>query len=97
MNVEISLSDADVNRIADALEQRRKAREPNDGERLLTVATLAEYLSVKPEWVYERTHGHEIPYFKVGKFPRFRKSEIDKWLASQSRACTGSVNLRRIK
>lgn len=47
---------------------------------LFTVETLAEYLHVSHQWVYERVHFKEIPYFKMGKFPRFRKSEIDRWL-----------------
>ena len=54
------------------------SREPNDT--LLTVETLAEYLHVSKQWIYERIQLKEIPYFKIGKFPRFKKSEIDKWL-----------------
>jgi excisionase family DNA binding protein len=42
------------------------------------VETLAEYLDVEKDWVY--SHIKEIPHFKVGRFPRFRKTEIDKWL-----------------
>jgi excisionase family DNA binding protein len=47
---------------------------------LFTVKTLAKYLEVSDQWVYERVHLKEIPYLKVGKFPRFKKSDIDKWL-----------------
>jgi excisionase family DNA binding protein len=47
---------------------------------LLTVKTLAKYLAVSDQWVYERVHSREIPFIKVGKFPRFRKSDIDLWL-----------------
>jgi excisionase family DNA binding protein len=47
-----------------------------------TVDTLAKYLQVSKQWVYERVHLKEIPHIKMGKFPRFRKSEIDKWLDS---------------
>ena len=39
-----------------------------------------EYLHVSHQWVYERVHLKEIPHIKMGKFPRFRKSEIDRWL-----------------
>lgn len=55
----------------------QKTAEP---DLLFTVETLAEYLHVSNQWVYERVHFKEIPHFKMGKFPRFRKSEIDKWL-----------------
>jgi excisionase family DNA binding protein len=47
---------------------------------LLTVKTLAKYLGVSDQWVHERVHLHEIPFIKMGKFPRFRKSDIDRWL-----------------
>ncbi len=50
---------------------------------IFTVETLSDYLHVKPQWVYERTSLKEIPYAKMGKFPRFKKSDIDKWLESQ--------------
>jgi len=49
---------------------------------LFTVKTLARYLGVSDQWVYERVHLHEIPLIKMGKFPRFRKSDIDRWLDS---------------
>lgn len=49
---------------------------------IFTVKTLAGYLHVSEQWVYERVHLKEIPYSKMGKFPRFKKSVIDKWLDS---------------
>ena len=52
---------------------------PED-EGLFTVKTLAEYLGTSTKWVYERVQLKEIPYIKVGKHIRFRKSEIDRWL-----------------
>jgi excisionase family DNA binding protein len=56
-------------------------RKGTAGEDLLfTVKTLAKYLAVSDQWVYERVHSREIPFIKVGKFPRFRKSDIDRWL-----------------
>ncbi len=55
------------------------SRKAND-DKLLTVETLAKHLQVSKQWVYERIHLNEIPYIKMKKFPRFRKSEIDKWL-----------------
>jgi excisionase family DNA binding protein len=49
-------------------------------ESLFTVKTLAEYLRVSQQWVSERIQRHEIPYIKIGKFPRFKKSDIHRWL-----------------
>ncbi len=49
----------------------------------LTVNEVAKLLQVPKSWVYDRTRDGRIPCFKVGKYIRFKPSEIDKWLASQ--------------
>ena len=49
---------------------------------LFTVQTLAEYLQVSVQWVYERVQLREIPFIRIGKFPRFRKADVDRWLDS---------------
>lgn len=46
------------------------------------VAKLAEYLNVNRSWVYKKIQFKEIPYLKVGKYSRFRKKDIDKWLST---------------
>lgn len=55
---------------------------PND-EPLLTVQQAAHLLSVKKRWIYEACARHEIPYIKVGRLTRFRRSELDAWLDAQ--------------
>jgi excisionase family DNA binding protein len=52
-----------------------------DRSNLLSVEDLAEYLDVEKDWVY--SHIKEIPHFKVGRFPRFRKRDVDRWLEAQ--------------
>ncbi|MFQ5329656.1 MAG: helix-turn-helix domain-containing protein [Thermodesulfobacteriota bacterium] len=49
-------------------------------DHLFTVETLAVYLSVSKQWVYERVQLKEIPHIKIGKFPRFKKKDINSWL-----------------
>jgi excisionase family DNA binding protein len=44
------------------------------------VKGLAQYLKVGVPWVYNQVHLKTIPYFKVGKYTRFKKSVIDKWI-----------------
>ncbi|MHC4183358.1 MAG: helix-turn-helix domain-containing protein [Planctomycetota bacterium] len=51
-----------------------------EGDELMDVRGLAEYLNVTKQWVYEKTHSNAIPYYKVGKYPRYRRSKIDEWL-----------------
>jgi excisionase family DNA binding protein len=45
---------------------------------LLTVEELAQVLRVPPSWVYE--HKDAIPHVRLGKYLRFRISEIETWL-----------------
>lgn len=51
-----------------------------DGDHLFTRETLASYLGVSKEWVQDRRRYHQIPFIKVGKFVKYRKRDIDRWL-----------------
>jgi excisionase family DNA binding protein len=53
-------------------------RHEDDG--IFDVKELADYLSVSPSWIYNRTHLKEIPHLKIDGQLRFRKRDIDKWL-----------------
>lgn len=49
---------------------------------ILDIRGLAEYLKVNPSWIYKKTG--EIPHFKNGKYLRFKKSAVDRWVDSQT-------------
>lgn len=55
---------------------------------ILDVDGLAEYLKVKKQWVYDKVHSKAIPHYKVGKYPRFRKTKIDDWLDKKEKGCS---------
>jgi len=83
----IEFDNHDIQRIAERVVELLKpllksSPQKDDREIILDVNGLASYLKVTKSWVYERTHLGEIPYYKVGKFPRFRKKDIDQWLNS---------------
>jgi excisionase family DNA binding protein len=59
-----------------------RRQDPPDA--ILTTDQLAEYLGIGKQRVYEAASRKTIPFFKVGKSLRFRKSSIDKWIESQS-------------
>ena len=50
---------------------------------IFDVKQISEYLNVPDTWVYRQTCDHNIPYYKLGGYLRFKKSEIDKWLEEQ--------------
>ena len=49
---------------------------------IFDVNSLASYLNVSKQWIYERTHLNAIPFIKKKGLLRFRKKDIDKWLES---------------
>jgi excisionase family DNA binding protein len=54
----------------------------------ISIDELAEMLRVPKGWIYERTRcprPDSLPFFKVGKYLRFRMDEIEAWLQQQRR------------
>jgi len=71
---------------ASATDQRSVAR----SSVLLTAEELAERLSVPPSWVREKTRVRSslrdkdpLPVVRLGKYCRFKWSEIQAWLERQ--------------
>ena len=56
----------------------------NEKDTVFDVKALAEHLRVKESWVYQQVHTHSIPFVKIGKYPRFKKREIDRWMESKA-------------
>lgn len=52
-------------------------------EPLLTSREVGEALKIHPAVVQRMAARGEFPGFKVGKLWRYRKSDIDEWIASQ--------------
>lgn len=69
-----------ADRIIERLEPLLKQSSNSNNNDLMDVKGLAKYLKVKQSWVYEKIHTNQIPFQKCGRFPRFRKKQIDKWL-----------------
>jgi len=58
---------------------------PSQTDDLMGVAELGKYLGgVSRDWIYQRTAGNEIPFVKVGRMIKFRRSDIDRWLSTRS-------------
>lgn len=64
---------------------------------IFDVAGLAGYLHIDKSWIYKQVSLRAIPFFKAGKYTRFRKSVIDRWIEKnmQSPLSTGRFNGRR--
>lgn len=100
--MKLELEQADIQAIAkEVTVEVTKALKPlmegkGEADTLFDVKGLAEYLHVSPQWVYERVHLKEIPFSKIGKFPRFRKSGIDAWIKSNETPAVNPLS-RRLK
>jgi excisionase family DNA binding protein len=60
-----------------------KSRPTLEAEPLLRVQDVAAILKVPASWVYERTRQRgveRLPHLKVGKYVRFRLSEVEGYL-----------------
>lgn len=44
---------------------------------LMTVEEVATYLKVDKTWVYRAVQHDTLPSYKVGKYLRFRKADVD--------------------
>lgn len=54
------------------------------GDRLMTLAELAEYLQVPPETIYRwRKRGRGPCGYRMGRYVRFRRSEVEAWLETR--------------
>jgi excisionase family DNA binding protein len=83
MNIETDYSkliDAIVEKVVERLKPLFDNARTSAGDELMNVSEVAKYLKVKESWVYEKIHAKKIPFQKAGRFPRFRKKHIDKWL-----------------
>ena len=58
---------------------------------------LASYLKVSRSWVDQKISQNGIPHIKIGKYPRFRKDQIDEWLEENSTPAVPSDPAVKVK
>lgn len=87
MKAELTLPQELVDQIADKVVERLKPLLSGgkvEPDIIFTPETLAKYLQVDITWIYKQVSLKTIPYFKNGKYTRFKKSVIDKWIETQT-------------
>jgi excisionase family DNA binding protein len=58
---------------------------PNGDNLLLNADEVAQILRVPRSWVY--SHLDELPAIRLGRYVRFLRSEIERFLAQRTGAC----------
>ena len=66
-------------------------------ERIYTMESLAEYLGVELRTIYEMTCRGKIAYFKVGKQNRFTQSQVDDYIASNTKKSMRDIKRGAVK
>jgi excisionase family DNA binding protein len=51
--------------------------------RLWNAQRAADYLGVRPSWIYEAVRGRRLPHIPVGKHIRFLQEDLDAWIAAR--------------
>lgn len=85
--MKIELEKEDIKAIAlEVVEQLRPMFVANSNVQnpIMDVSELADYLKVKPTWVYKQVEYKSIPHFHAGRYPRFKRKEIEAWVERQS-------------
>ena len=96
MKIELETSDIEriVQGVIGQVTPLLKHNSTSNDKELMTVTAVASYLKVKESWVYEKVHTRQIPFKKIGKFPRFRKRDIDIWIDNPYHPDLSHYNLR---
>lgn len=90
------LIDSIVDKIVDRLTPLIKASSTGCDSGLMSVIEVSKYLGVKVSWLYGKIYTREIPFQKVGKFPRFRKKDIDLWTMNPYHPDLSNYNLNHV-
>ncbi len=67
-------------------ERGLRARAPSEGSRLVGVDAAANMLGISPGYLYRMLRAGDLPIVKLGGRTLLAVSEIDKFVAAQSRA-----------
>lgn len=62
-------------------------------DRWLSVDEMAEYLGVSKDTVYAWVTTKAMPGYKVGRFWKFKKSEVDAWVRAGGAASTSDETI----
>lgn len=71
------ISDTQLHEVAEIIANRWY------GDTFMTPDQLCDMLAVKPDYIYDMVAANEIPVYKLKRLLRFRRNEIEAWLADK--------------
>jgi excisionase family DNA binding protein len=60
----------------------------------ISIEELSEYIGIKKSTLYATVANGQIPFYRIGRLIRFKKTEIDHWLGSLRQEPTCAMNGR---
>jgi len=54
-------------------------------EKLIGVPALSDRFDLPRSWIYANAAAGVLPHLRLGKYLKFRPSEVDAWLEAQRR------------
>lgn len=69
--------------IKNMLEEVLEFQKAHTKDTVMDVNELSDFLNLDKNIIYAKVGNNELPFFKVGKRFKFRKSEITAWLKEQ--------------
>lgn len=64
----------------------------HDAISLVGIKELARRLDVPVSWLYHRTRKNKVPYYRLGKYLKFREDEVMEWVRSQQESGGGDAS-----
>jgi excisionase family DNA binding protein len=56
-----------------------------ENEKLIGPGELSEQIGIPLSWIYAKAEAGILPHYKIGKYVRFRPSEVLAWIEAQRR------------
>ncbi len=56
-----------------------------DNEKLIGPGELSDQTGLPLSWIYAKAEAGVLPHYKIGKYVKFRPSEVRMWLEAQRR------------
>jgi excisionase family DNA binding protein len=78
--------------VEELLELVKSSMQDHSTERILSAREVADLLKLDINVIYARCARGEMPYFRMGKLYKFRKSEVLAWIRKQDSSSPFSVD-----
>jgi excisionase family DNA binding protein len=77
------------------MQRMAKKKTAQLADEIFTLDEVSAYLKAGKRTVYRLAQGGNLPAFKLGGTWRFRRSELDRWIASEIASTAHKKNLSR--